>query len=281
MSEFRKLIEAILLDARQVGNLYHSTTIGNCLSIIKDNELIANPKIISEQQQVLDLNSIGISTSRNKLFMYKGDIEIILDGDKLSNRYNIIPYNYFYDHDNSEMTHAEKRNAAETIIISNNYLKFAKANEYNYDEVFYNPFTISNIQDYIIGFMVSPSIFASSILTKYLQQILILSGKPLYNILNNKQIEIKDFYDYTQVAQSKGNFSKIHEFNNVKDILDSDELELYTQLSQNEQNQIIQEIEQKYNKPYNELEKSLSKIQLNKDFNYFLNKLFLTKDNYD
>ena len=83
------------------------------------------------------------------------------------------------------------------------------------------------------------------------------------------------------MAQSKGNFSKIHEFNNVKDILDSDELELYTQLSQNEQNQIIQEIEQKYNKPYNELEKSLSKIQLNKDFNYFLNKLFLTKDNYD
>ena len=121
MSKFRNLIENVLSEAKQVGNLYHATTISNCLSIIKDNELVASPKIISEQQQTLDLNSIGISTSRNKLFMYRGDIEIILDGDKLSNKYNIIPYNYFYDHDNSEMTHAEKRNTAETIIISNNY----------------------------------------------------------------------------------------------------------------------------------------------------------------
>lgn len=225
MSKFYNLIENILKEAKQVGILYHATRLDYALSIVKDNTIHANPKA-QKDGRTLDLNSLGISTSRNKLFMYKGDVEIMLDGDKLSEKYSILPYNYFNDWPTEELTSAEKRNTAESIIISKSYLNSIKkySQEDAFDAAFENPFTIPNINEYILGFMVSPNIFGSALLTKYLKELIKISNKPIYTYSGQK-LDINDFDKYTQDIQAKGKVSKIDEYYNLQDLLYPDELD--------------------------------------------------------
>lgn len=224
MSKFRNLIENILKEAKQVGILYHATRLDYAISIVENNAMYANPKLQNDGK-TLDLNSLGISTSRNKLFMYKGDVEIMLDGDKLSEKYSIIPYNYFNDFPTEELTHAEKRNTAESIIISKSYLNSIKnySDEDAFDIAFYDPFTIPNINAYILGFMVPPNIFGSALLTKHLKELIKISNKPIYTYSGQK-LDINDFDKYTQDIQAKGKVSKADEYYNLQDILYPDEL---------------------------------------------------------
>lgn len=225
MSKFRNLIENILKEAKQVGILYHATRLDYALSIVKDNTIHANPKV-QKDGRTLDLNSLGISTSRNKLFMYKGDVEIMLDGDKLSEKYSILPYNYFNDWPTEELTSAEKRNTAESIIISKSYLNSIKkySDEDAFDNAFDNPFSIPNINEYILGFMVAPNIFGSNLLTRYLKELIEISNKPVYTYSGQK-LDINAFDKYTQDIQAKGKVSKIDEYYNLQDVLYPDELD--------------------------------------------------------
>lgn len=83
MSKFRNLIESILLDAKQVGNLYHATNFEGLESIIKSNSLKSN-------------RPNGISFSRNKHCWYGfHPFCLVLDGDKLSNNNKLYPFSYF------------------------------------------------------------------------------------------------------------------------------------------------------------------------------------------
>lgn len=225
MSKFRNLVENILKEAKQVGILYHATRLDYALSIVKDNTIHANPKV-QKDGRTLDLNSLGISTSRNKLFMYKGDVEIMLDGDKLSEKYSILPYNYFNDWPTEELTSAEKRNTAESIIISKSYLNHIKkySPEDAFDAAVYDYFSIPNINEYILGFMVSPNIFGSALLTKYLKELIKISNKPIYTYSGQK-LDINDFDKYTQDIRAKGKVSKIDEYYNLQDLLYPDELD--------------------------------------------------------
>lgn len=225
MSKFRNLIENILKEAKQVGILYHATRLDYAISIAENNIMYANPKLQNDGK-TLDLNSLGISTSRNKLFMYKGDVEIMLDGDKLSEKYSILPYNYFNDFPTEELTHAEKRNTAESIIISKSYLNSIKnySDEEAFDIAFYDPFSIPNINKYILGFMVPPNIFGSDLLTKHLKELIEISNKPIYTYSGQK-LDINAFDKYTQDIQAKGKVSKEDEYYNLQDVLYPDELD--------------------------------------------------------
>ena len=72
-------------EAKQVGIIYHFTPYENLISIIKDDALmIKNHNYLSFTR---DKNA---NKSRLKL-----QCKIVLDGDKLSNKYKIEPFDYF------------------------------------------------------------------------------------------------------------------------------------------------------------------------------------------
>ena len=90
------LIELILKEAKQVGTLYHFTSYFNAVDIIdEDFKLSAkySPEFREGEEEY-------ISFTRNKSLrsttITTGAVRFIIDGNKLSNKYKIIPYADFY-----------------------------------------------------------------------------------------------------------------------------------------------------------------------------------------
>lgn len=83
MSKINKIILSALSEAKQRGNLYHATTYMQLLNILKENKMYA-------------YRPIGISVSRSPSISNNfGDgTVIVLDGDKLSEKYKIFPFSY-------------------------------------------------------------------------------------------------------------------------------------------------------------------------------------------
>tara|TARA_R110000822_G_scaffold149056_6_gene288139 strand:+ start:4782 stop:7679 length:2898 start_codon:yes stop_codon:yes gene_type:complete len=81
-----------LNEAKQVGLLYHVTTPQKLEKILNSNTLRGS--YISWDGGETDF--LGISTTRNKNFLYDNNkIQIVLDGDKISNNYKVMPYDYW------------------------------------------------------------------------------------------------------------------------------------------------------------------------------------------
>ena len=93
MIKFIDLLKENLLEAKQVGDLYHFTSEAGAIGILKDNKLNGS-KSISKKQ---------ISFTRNKNYLTQTDvggkstimIRIAVDGEKLSNKYKVQPTNFF------------------------------------------------------------------------------------------------------------------------------------------------------------------------------------------
>jgi hypothetical protein len=81
-----KSFKQYFLEAKQVGILYHYTLIKNAINIAEENRILANP-------------DRGISFTRNKHFHKNGhgisgvECRFVIDGDKLSHRYKLTPFN--------------------------------------------------------------------------------------------------------------------------------------------------------------------------------------------
>ena len=112
VKQFRNAIKK-LEEAKQVGLLYHATELENVIDILKSNKLIA-------------MRDIGISVSRSKNFFLYNSLYtyhnydpwnacLVLDGDKLSNNYKILPFQY-----------PNERDSFETLIITNKDLNDKK-----------------------------------------------------------------------------------------------------------------------------------------------------------
>mgnify|MGYP003644056364 CR=1 FL=1 len=81
-----------LNEAKQVGLLYHVTSPQQLEKILNSNTLRGS--YISWDGGETDF--LGISTTRNKNFLYDNNkIQIVLDGDKISNNYKVMPYDYW------------------------------------------------------------------------------------------------------------------------------------------------------------------------------------------
>lgn len=88
----------LILEAKQVGKLYHFTSIKNLKRIKECDCLIGRRYGINA-----DRGSYFISTTRDKN-LHKSfpvgvavEVRITLDGDKLSDKYKIFPFNFFKD----------------------------------------------------------------------------------------------------------------------------------------------------------------------------------------
>jgi len=112
-----------LNESKQVGSLYHVTNPQGLKNILKTNTL----KGSSISWDGGDTEFFGISTTRNKNFFYDGNqIQIVLDGDKISNNYKIKPYDYWgrdYDIPNQPQIRDEDE---EIIIVGEEGLKNIK-----------------------------------------------------------------------------------------------------------------------------------------------------------
>ena len=146
-SDLRLLIERIINERKQVGVLYHSTLMERLFKIIQENKLKVNRDYVSSiinyrskrddnimypfyGPVLIDPSKIppSISFTRNKQYKrYDDNAVIVLDGDKLSERYGIKPYSNFGGREYDEMEERVFRDVVnldkyiiKIICISNN-----------------------------------------------------------------------------------------------------------------------------------------------------------------
>jgi len=139
---FRNFTDS-LNESKQVGSLYHVTTPQGLENILKTNTL----KGSSISWDGGDTEFFGISTTRNKNFFYgNNQIQIVLDGDKISNNYKIRPYDYWrrkYDIPDEPQIKDEDE---ELIIVGEEGLKDIKKYILKI-----NDFTDKNLSEAIVG----------------------------------------------------------------------------------------------------------------------------------
>ncbi len=123
-SDLIRIVKRVINEGKQVGILYHSTSIKNLFKIIEENKLIA---FSSDLNNLIDFRTQRddnfmfhplagpiikdrekykpyISFTRNKNYKRTPkDVVFVIDGDKLSERYKIIPYSHFGGRENDEM----------------------------------------------------------------------------------------------------------------------------------------------------------------------------------
>ena len=230
--------DIILDEAKQVGRLYHATTIAALEDILKSDKLISSAFSGTGTSQ-------GISTTRDKTFFYHGPLSIILDGNKLSENYKVIPFSALDDLDGYE-----HRAEHETVIIPNNLPK-------DYD-IWDTEFIIPNIHKYIIGILVKPNLFASKGQTEDLYNILKNYNYPIYSVYG-QQLDINKFnyYHKEMLKLSNKSYNKDEELNNrynkVRDTVKDKESDHYSI-----KDKLIHKLQQK------KLDKELDKLLLQK-----------------
>jgi hypothetical protein len=88
----------LLNEGKQVGTLYHFTDIYSLLNILKTNTLKASnkfekqkpPTVSLTRDKLGDIGGVGGTGTKN--------VRISIDGNKLSNKYKITPYNYYFNY---------------------------------------------------------------------------------------------------------------------------------------------------------------------------------------
>lgn len=119
------LKEGFLLEAKNIGTLYHFTSASRLLKILQGNKLEAHPR---------PKGKYALSTTRDKNFHITGDrmedgihdisVRISLNGNKISERYKIVAFNYFGQdkEDDSKVTRADNTESEEEIYTNANGL---------------------------------------------------------------------------------------------------------------------------------------------------------------
>jgi hypothetical protein len=134
LSRFREILkeELYLFEAKQVGTLVHYTTYRSALLILQNNSLNAtggeNEFSFKNYHKTVHRGRnenepvISLTRTKNKVdfdIADEADVALIIDGDKLSNNYKIIP---FHDYDSPD-DEREERIYGKNISPLSNYLK--------------------------------------------------------------------------------------------------------------------------------------------------------------
>lgn len=204
IQKFRESITK-LDEAKQVGLLYHATELEDVIYILQTNKLNAS-------------RDIGISVSRSKTFFLNNGIYsrggydpwnacLVLDGDKLSNNYKILPFQY-----------PTEKDSFETLIITNKDLDDEK---YDYPissiDKYYNwikKIETEDDEDYAEGepgFICKGSTLYN--LNKYLVKILV--DKNAIELTEHSKLKYGEKANDI-IKQNKNYLEKIKNLTNVK-----------------------------------------------------------------
>ena len=85
-----KLIDLLkeINEGRQVGEIYHFTSLDSIYDILKSGKLEPSP----DRSEKLGFISFTRNRALSTLGGFKSQVRITIDGDKLSNKYQILPY---------------------------------------------------------------------------------------------------------------------------------------------------------------------------------------------
>lgn len=201
-----KQFESALYEAKQVGTLYHVCTLESYIKYIQPTDTLQASGTFKNK---LYNNRNYVSFTRNQRFVIHLSsnsnirIQLVVDGDKLSENYKIAPYNYwafplsYRDIDSS--SDSEENNAAGFV--------YDKPSNRQDEEVVKGP--IKNLSRYLkevrIDFVQVPNDKDIELLEKYKQQ------------LN----ECVVYYPFIRDSISKGYgvFTKLHAGDKIEDII--------------------------------------------------------------
>ena len=149
IEEFRKSCKKleenniILDEAKQVGLLYHTTSLDGFLDIVKTNSLASSRP-----------NGISFSRDKNNWFS-DGPFTLVLDGDKLSNNNKLYPFSYhaFYPTE-----YPVKDTNSETSLIPRGYKKPQLRRYSSYEDIYGDTnFVLNDLNKYIVGLLINPN----------------------------------------------------------------------------------------------------------------------------
>ena len=143
MSKFRRLILETLQEAKQVGLLYHSTSLEAALDILIDNKLWA-------------YRDVGISTSRHLNNVYSENLEVtfVLDGDKLSNKYKLSAFRYPNSLDSYETVLQTNKNSPSIFDYRKDLIDLLNADEDETDLAITGS-TLNNLSFYLVKIIIN------------------------------------------------------------------------------------------------------------------------------
>lgn len=128
-----KLLEFVN-ESKQIGIIYHYTTISNCVNILKDKQI-----------KDVKYNRGYISFTRNGAYKINdlkfGMLRLVIDGNVLSNKYKIVPDSQassygnragFKDHKNKQ---SEERIYSKSVDISKSLICIDVIKDYSNDDM--------------------------------------------------------------------------------------------------------------------------------------------------
>lgn len=129
--------ESLMNEAKQVGPLYHATTLKGLLGICKNKVLTS-------------YNPNGISFTRDKNFFYQDyPFMLVLDGDAISSNNIVFPYDWSNSHED-----ILRRRESETSVLPGGYKRPDFITKHNLD--FINEKTLKLRDNYVLGLIINP-----------------------------------------------------------------------------------------------------------------------------
>ena len=214
MSKFREIVLKALNEAKQRGNLYHTTSFEALKNILKTNKLISD-------------RPIGISTSRssNIDYLFGGGVIIVLDGDKLSEKYKIFPFSYRGEDAREEVIQTNKNLPKywKTPEHNNVFLSIIRNMEYEAPEnEFYDTGSVlPNVLKYIKEIRLSKKYYTKKYIDE-LQKICIKNNNTCPPIVPLREYDNKKNNNFFR--KDKPEYNAINQLNifNAKDLTDLD-----------------------------------------------------------
>ena len=139
-----------LFSAKQVGTLYHYTSISNLMYILDEGILKggdARRMFHPMDRHFSPSRYTFLSTTRDKNFhrTYRGGISLhcrlALDGDRISERYKVLPYDYFWDDQDPDEAYASDPRRITPVGLTQPYRLGPRPEFYESEEVVLVPRT--------------------------------------------------------------------------------------------------------------------------------------------